>query len=223
MAIKIDQLIRSKRKTIQLTISRDARLIVRAPVKLSLKWIQQFVEEKGDWIEKNIAASLALNLSTQKRRFLQGESMYFLGSYYSLSIREDESDITIRANRLLFPEAFMANPEAFLENWYINEARNHIGRRLLLLSHALSVSFKSFKITRARRRWGSCSSKNMLNFSWRLIQAEPRVIDYVIVHELCHVLIKNHSKSFWQMVEQIIPDYRILRKWLRDHQYLMDL
>ena len=223
MAVRIDQLIRSKRKTIQITITRDARLIVRVPLKLSLKWILHFVEGKSDWIEKNIASALAGNVNTPKRLFHDGEKILYLGSTYGLSVVKDESAISIRDDRLLFPKELMINPEAFLEKWYVNEARTYIGTRLTSLSSAMNAPYKSFRITRARRRWGSCSSKNTLNFAWRLVQAEPRVIDYVIVHELCHIFVKNHSKAFWQMVEKNIPDYRIIRKWLRDHQELMVL
>ncbi|MCS7122892.1 MAG: M48 family metallopeptidase, partial [Candidatus Micrarchaeota archaeon] len=83
--------------------------------------------------------------------------------------------------------------------------------------------YNRVRITNARRRWGSCSSSNNLNFSWRLIMAPLEVIDYVVVHELVHTRIKNHSKAFWRMVEAVMPDYDRQRRWLRENGHMLKI
>jgi predicted metal-dependent hydrolase len=221
MTIKVDQLIRSKRKTLQISITPDARLVVRAPLNLPLKLINRFVEEKREWIERKKASVRAAREHSLRKDFNEGAVFSFLGSNYSLSIKEDHTEIRINGTNLEFPARLMTAPAVHLEQWYMTEARRYIGSRLKELSASVGIQYKSFGITRARRRWGSCSPKDSLNFTWRLMQAKPGAIDYVIIHELCHVRVKNHSQAFWNIVGRILPDYRILRKWLRDHRELM--
>ena len=89
--------------------------------------------------------------------------------------------------------------------------------RVEFFAHAQGFKVKKIRISSARTRWGSCSAKGTLSFTWRLVMAPPDVIDYVVVHELCHLKELNHSKAFWAQVEAILPDYKTRRKWLKDN------
>lgn len=219
--IVIDQLIRSKRKTLQLAISPEGKLIVRAPLRLSMKQILQFAEEHRDWIEKNRSRVLEQRKNALATEFREGGRAYYLGQACRLK-SWDGKDFYLQGDKMLFPKALMDKPIDPLERWYRQRAREYINERLKYYSARTGIDFRSFGITSARKRWGSCSSKNSLNFAWRLIQAAPRAIDYVVVHELCHVIHKNHSRDFWKLVESIMPEYREQREWLREHQFLLD-
>jgi predicted metal-dependent hydrolase len=101
------------------------------------------------------------------------------------------------------------------ELWYRQNARQILHERVKVYSQQHGFQYQSIRITSARTRWGSCSASRSLNFSWRLIMAPLEVVDYVVVHELVHTVVHNHSKRFWKKVERILPDYNERRKWLR--------
>jgi predicted metal-dependent hydrolase len=105
-----------------------------------------------------------------------------------------------------------------VERWLRLQAKNLIVSKVQHLSLLLGVSYNKLNITSARTRWGSCSSRANLSFSWKLIRTPEEIIDYVVVHELCHIIELNHSKRFWQLVEQLCPEWKTRRKWLRKHQ-----
>lgn len=104
-----------------------------------------------------------------------------------------------------------------LEERYRQAAREYFPMRVAYYENILGVTHANISIRDQKTRWGSCSAKGNLNFNWRLMLAPPRVLDYVVVHELCHRKEMNHSKAFWNAVEMVLPDYKELRKWLRDN------
>ena len=108
-----------------------------------------------------------------------------------------------------------------LRRWYMQEAEKEIHSRCMWFSMMTGYSPSSVRITDARRRWGSCTYKGGLNFSWRLIQAPLEIVDYVIVHELVHLRQPDHSPKFWAKVEALMPDYKRRREWLRENERLL--
>lgn len=107
--------------------------------------------------------------------------------------------------------------ERRLEAPYRQAAKEYIPKRAAYYAGLLGVDYNTITIRDQKTRWGSCSSKGNLSFSWRLILAPPKVLDYVVVHELCHRLEMNHSPRFWALVESMIPDYKTHRKWLKEN------
>lgn len=106
---------------------------------------------------------------------------------------------------------------AALEKRYIQAARDYFPKRAAYFLPLTGGSFTRITIRDQKTRWGSCSAKGTLSFNWRLMLAPPAVLDYVVVHELCHLTHMNHSKAFWALVESVCPDYRTHRKWLKEH------
>lgn len=104
-----------------------------------------------------------------------------------------------------------------LDRRYRNTARQVFTDRVAFYHQSTGGRYTSITIRDQKTRWGSCSSRGTLSFNYRLIFAPPRVLDYVVVHELCHLTHLNHSKDFWNMVEQVMPDYRVYKNWLKDH------
>jgi len=106
-------------------------------------------------------------------------------------------------------------------SWYRKQARKYITGRTEEIANKLKITYGKIKITSAAKRWGSCLAKGNLNFPYRLMMAPPQVIDYVIVHELMHVLERNHSKRYWRKVEKAMPGYRKCKAWLKNNGHLL--
>ena len=171
------QIIRSSRKTMSLEIKADGSVVVRAPLRLSEAKIQKFVEEKQEWILKN--------LEKIQKRYAQKENVQKLSA---------------------------------LERQHLqNKACVVIPRRVAYYAEKLGVSYGKITLRQQKTRWGSCAANGNLNFNWLLILAPPEVLDYVVVHELCHRREMNHSQAFWKEVEKILPDYQERQKWLKDN------
>lgn len=166
------QLIRSRRKTLALEITRDCRVVVRAPMRLPEKQIRSFVEDRRDWIAKHLA------LQRQRASALPPPPS-----------PEDIEALKDRARTILPPK---------LADW----------------SGKMGVAPAGFRVTTARRRYGSCSGKNRLCFSCFLMNCPEAAIDLVVVHELCHILEKNHGPRFYALLEQYLPDWRERKKLL---------
>ncbi len=206
MNVKIDQLILSKRRTISIQIKADGSLIVRAPKRVDKKHIFDFVERKKNWIittQKKIAdRNLERNKRIAAHKWASEEGVLLLGQ------RLANIDFKDKAAQI---------------NWYKKEAIKYITPRLIYFAKKSGYSYNSLKITSAKKRWGSCSSRGNINFSWRLIMAEEKIVDYVIAHEVSHLAHKNHSRQFWNFVEMLMPDYKIHHKWLKENGFLLDL
>jgi len=116
-----------------------------------------------------------------------------------------------------------AKADRAVQAWYRQQALEHLRARVAYFSRAHAIPYASVGVTAARRRWGSCSAKGNINFAWRLILCPPEVVDYVVVHELCHVRHMNHSAAFWTQVGAILPDYRRQLQWLKENSAILSL
>lgn len=221
--VKIDELIRSKRRTISLEIDSSARLIVRAPFRSSLSSINSLVREKEDWIlikQHQIEEKIK---KYQKKRFIEGDTFMYLGQQYMLILTKDTGFIfSFDKYNFILHENYLHIARNLITIWYKKVAAKKILERTLVYSQKMNINFNKFSISNATKRWGSCGTNGSINFSWRLIMAPVDVIDYVIVHELAHIIELNHSKRFWAVVKKVIPDYAERRKWLKDNDYLLE-
>jgi hypothetical protein len=215
MTISIDRLVRSRRKTVAIIIERDGRLTVRAPLHLSGLRIQDFVESHADWIVKNRTRLQAAS-PPPAHRFLAGETFLYLGHAYPLLIVPARQPALVYDGvsfRLAQPSLPKAE-EAFVR-WYKQQARRLLAERVPAIAGKHGLRYQNIRISSARTRWGSCSSRGTLSFTYRLIMAPAEVVDYVVMHELVHTQIKNHSKIFWNKVGELMPDYRNRLAWLK--------
>ncbi len=222
-------IVRSKKrkKTISLQIDADSRITVYAPGFTPTEEIRRFVQEKQNWIIKSLHRQSLTSLKQREKRYISGESFYYLGRPYPLKACYEPLDnqgVALR-NECFFlncPENKSMRKFYFIA-WYKNKALHYISRRVEHYSRLLELKHGGIRITSAERRWGSCSESNRLAFSFRLIMAPPEVVDYVVVHELMHIRQKNHSSKFWDLVLEVLPDYRTHRLWLRDNEHLFGL
>lgn len=218
---KIDRIIRSRRKTLALEVTCDARLIVRAPVKMTVKEIKRFVEKKHRWVQEKQRVARERLRKLAPKQFVNGEEFLFLGNTYRLSIVDDNSNPLSFDREFRLSRAHLHQARQLFVDWYKDQAYKKIKERLDRYSAVSGIQFIKFRITDAQKRWGSCSSRGNLHFSWRLILAALPVVDYVVVHELIHIKDQNHSAGFWKKVELLLPDYRETRQWLKVNGYLL--
>jgi predicted metal-dependent hydrolase len=214
---KIDRLIRSKRKSIGLEIKPDGTLVVRAPVGVNLRAIQQVVDSKADWIKQTRAKMRDVQNETLTHTFEEGDLFLYLGCTYPLR-RPNEAGRQVRfdGSNFILP-ASVSDPAQTLERWYRQAARAHLTALVEMWSKRIEVTYTTLRISAARTRWGSCSTRGTLSFPWRLVMAPPDQVEYVVIHELVHRLHPNHSPAFWSKVAEYVPDYAARRKWF--HQY----
>lgn len=214
--IKISKIIRSKRKTIALVVTHDAELIIRAPIKVSVKYLKNLVNKKSAWITAKLK-EMQDRTKPKAKEFVSGETFLYLGKSYRLKIVDNaEIDIGLKDNLLLSLEKVPYAREVLMQ-WYKSEAEKKIKERCEFYSSLTGCKPFSIRITDAQKRWGSCGAKGTLNFSWRLIMSPMEIIDYVIVHELVHLEQRDHSRLFWDKVKNIMPDFKRRQKWLKDN------
>jgi len=214
MSIEISQIIRSKRKTIALIIQHDGTLVVRAPLKIPENSIRAFVEKNSRWIQKK-QAQVRAAVPPISKQYIPGEIFYYLGRQVPLEIVKGQRSALVLDTHFKLAEGAQGKAEQVFQQWYREQARQILSERVRLFAGQHNLHYQKIRISSARTRWGSCSLIGALSFSWRLILMPMEMVDYVVVHELVHTLVHNHSKRFWDKVEQILPDYRERRKWLR--------
>ena len=221
--MKIDQIIRSKRKTFSLEIKTDGRLVVRAPQTASKAHIQAVVDQKAHWVTKTRARLAKQFQDVKPKTFTAGEKFLYLGQQYALRLTDRQRPLLDLDGTFNLSRAAQSWAREVFVAWYREETRQIT--QDLIHKYAQSYGFKveQVRITSARTRWGSCSSKNNLNFTYRLCMAPLDVVEYVVVHELVHLQVRNHSRAFWQAVEGIKPDYRNQRAWLKKNGALLTL
>jgi hypothetical protein len=219
--IKIDKIIRSKRKTIALVVAADATLLVRAPFESTLEYIKEIIFKKRFWINEKKRIANKNGAIVHNKEFVNGEGFLYLGTTYKLKIQNCD-DIRLE-DYLFFPEKYLNKPQEKMVEWYKKKALGKIRERADWYSKNTGWKYKSIKINDAQSRWGSCGPSGSLNFTWRLIMAPINVIDYVIVHELAHLHEKNHSVRFWNKVKTVLPNYEQREKWLKENRKFLNI
>ncbi len=212
--IKVDKIIRSKRKTIALIVTDDATLVVREPMDTTIEYIEELVSKKRCWIKEKKKLAIK-NGVVNKKEFVNGEGFLYLGEIYILKLGDYEKVELM--DTLRFPKICLPNAKEVMIEWYKQKAFTKISDRASRYSKITGWKYKSLAITNAQRRWGSCGPRGTINFSWKLIMAPLNVVDYVVVHELVHLTEKNHSVKFWNKVRTVLPDYEKRERWLKEN------
>lgn len=194
-------------KHIQLRIHKTGEINLIVPLRSSIEKALNFLDEQLEWIEKKIS-KLAFN----KNKFR------YLGSRINIRSITDKKDNLFSIywfdNELIKSTSQEIKVEQLYDQWLFEKAKLFIPQRVHQVADKYGFVFNSVKVKRLRSRWGSCSSKKNLSFSYRLMQFDINVIDYVIIHELCHLKEMNHSKAFWSLVRSVLPDYQNYKKTL---------
>ena len=219
----------SERKTTDIIIERNGVISVRPPNDYSPEQVDVVVESKRMWIYRNLAEWKDLNSTAVVREWVNGETFLYLGRSYRLSlVGEQDCDLKLKEGRFcllrgLIEKGGSSSAKLAFERYYTNKGIDRIRQRVKYFSEKVGVVPSSVKTKDMGYRWGSCSNADALTFHWKCMMAPPKVIDYIVVHELCHIHHRNHSDAFWNEVDKVMPDYRDRKNWLKNNGASMDL
>ncbi len=199
-------------------IDKDGKLIVRAPLKCKDSEIFDFINKKQNWIIKK-QNERKLRPNNEELKIEDGKTINLLGKTYYFSL-QNVKRTKILNNQLVLPNQ---EPKLHLVDFLKKLSKNYIKTRVEEIEKMYNFDYKTIRISSAKTNWGSCSYKNSLNFTYKLMLCPTDIVDYIIVHELTHTKIKNHSKQFYNLVGKIIPDYKEKVKWLKQHSYIVNL
>ncbi len=211
----------NKRRSIGLSIDSNG-LVVSMPSQEPLHKVESILQDKADWVVKKL-------LQWENRKSTQlnwkADAIYpLLAKPWQLTMHASgtiqmmpkeirpQADIT-QSVALLTAQQI----EKFVMAWYYKQALACFSERSTLYANKLGVRYQQLRLSRAKTRWGSCNTRGVIHLNWRLIQMPPDLVDYVVAHELSHLLEMNHSPVFWQLVKSIFPDYLVARKKLKEY------
>lgn len=208
------KIIKSFRKTISLSINKELEVVVKAPFHITKKTIETFLAKHRDWIDKQ-----KLNLSNQNQiTFLEWEKVSFLWDNFKIIFDDKNTKkITFDWDYFIVNTKYREKIKDVFIDFYKNKALLYIKERVDFFAIKYNLVYNNIRISSAKWKWWSCSSKKNLTFVYNLILANKKIIDYVIVHELAHLKQMNHSKLFWLEVENMMIDYKEHRLWLKQN------
>ena len=217
------EVLRSHRRTAALHII-GKQLQVRVPNQIRDERIIEILQTKKSWISKIVMQLKEVQIQ-KSNEFANGEIFLFLGQKYPLKIEEGYPVGVELSNGYLYTtvrssdigEKRKYKIQKYLEYWYRSRAKEELIKKVEHYSKLIGVSSKGLRLGSFKSKWGSCDNRSKLAFNWHLIKAPHEIIDYVVIHELCHIIQPNHSKFFWQEVEKYDPDYKNHRAWLKKH------
>ena len=218
------QIVRSpKRKTLTITVERDRTVKVHVPEGISEDEVHRVIDEKRQWILEKLRHPQKYKARIPPgKEVVNGESAPYLGRDYRIEVTETESGDVEFSRHFLVPPAHQVKRLEVLRDWYIGQAKEKILPRAKQHAQELGVTFKSARVVDNRYRWGSCTVGDNVNFNWRLIKAPMFVIDYVIVHELAHLIEANHTSDFWSIVRAKTPTMDKAKAWLKEHGQILE-
>lgn len=214
----------SKRTKVTITIERDREIVVHAPNHASDETIARIVESRRRWIYEKTQHSQKYTdrIHPPGKELVNGESALYLGRSYRIEVVGKEMESIRFDQRFLIPASLARHGKSAMRDWYIARAKERILPRVVKQARELGATFGQARIVDSRYRWGSCTVRDNINLNWRLIKAPIFVVDYVIAHELAHLLEPNHTPRFWNIVKTQVPAMDRARGWLRDHGQILE-
>lgn len=219
----------ANRQTTDIVIERDGQITVRPPLRMTPEQVDQTVLSKRMWIYRNLAEWRDLNAARVLREWVNGESFRYLGSTYRLLLVKKQGEpLKLKDGRFHLLRSVIESDDknaaqnAF-EFFYAEKGRDRIARRMTIFSRKVGVIPGKVLIKNLGYRWASCLKNGDLHFHWKCMMAPATVIDYIVVHELCHLRHRDHSAAFWNEVDKVMPDYRERKEWLRVRGAELDL
>lgn len=217
------KVIYSSRRTLSICISPDNGIVVRAPHRASEKKIEQFVSEKAGWIRKHVENNSNLIRLNQGKRYIDGESHLFMGKENVLKINHSQQIYVSHYDNIIEAgvngaASNMIKP--LLDNWYMQKAREIFPEKtdeILRKFSSYNFSPSSLVVRSLRSRWGSCNSEGKITLSSELIKLDQVFLEYVIIHELCHLKYHHHGKDYYRLLKELFPNYKAVRKELRKY------
>jgi hypothetical protein len=210
-----DRIIHSSRKTIAIEIRPDGQVWVRAPMHTPQAYIDLFLAEKSDWIQQKLQLIQQRRQPAGEDNSIPEQGLYYLGELFPLQPAPRARSAQIHGQSILVPTGTPAEIKTHFLRFYRREAQKILPPIVHLLAARHAFNPQKVRISSARTRWGSCSNKGTISLTWRLMMVPMPLIEYVILHELTHLKVRNHSKQFWNALQAILPDFAGRRRQLR--------
>ena len=221
--MKIDYSIKySARKTISIIVERDRSVVVRVPLNTSKELVETEINKRKFLLFQKINHPQKYTLPRDRKEFVSGEALLYFGKYYKLEVVDTIFDGVEFDSKFLISKSNQKKARQILKEWYVSQAEQKIIPKVKQYAIHLGVKYKKISILDLKYRWGSCTPKDNINFNWRIIKAPGHVIDYIIVHELAHLIEGNHTPEFWNIVSIQLPHYNKAKEWLRENGNLLE-
>lgn len=213
----------ARRRILTISVERDRSVVIHAPASMSDTAIQEYVDVKRQWLYEKINHPQKYQALPHPpgKELVNGESALYLGREYPIHV-DSRATLVSFDHRFIVPSSRSTNQKAVLREWYIGRAKDLLVPRVSQHARELGVSFAEARVVDDRYRWGSCTVRNVVRLNWRLVKAPMFVIDYVIVHELGHLLEPNHTDRFWNIVRTQAPSTEKARGWLKRHGQILE-
>lgn len=213
----------SRRRTVDLIVDRFGELVINVPESLSPGDLAAIVRKKQEWIYTKLGQKELVLRPTGLKEYVTGEGFYYLGKKYRLKLFDaDETTKQTAPLRLLNGRFWMVKSATtdghnHFIRWYIQQGQKWLGNAMDSLKERVLVKPRTVLVRDLKYRWGSCNAAGDVYFHWRVVLLPPRVIRYLILHELIHLREHNHSPAFYERLAQVVPDYREIEKWLESN------
>lgn len=215
------QVTRADRKTADIVVERDGSVLVRVPSHVGDDQVADLVESKRLWIYKALAEWRELNASRIDREYKNGEGFLYLGRSYRLRLVTDQDEpVLLKGGRFCLRRDLVQSEDpgkvrkAF-EAYYTERATQRLVPRVAYYAPKAGVTPTGVDVRDLGFRWGSCSPDGKLAFHWKTVMAPQTILDYIVVHELCHLHHRHHTDAFWNEVDKVMPQWRERKEWLR--------
>ncbi|MAT57896.1 MAG: zinc metalloprotease [Ignavibacteriae bacterium] len=215
------KIIFTERKSVNIIIDRNSKIIVRAPKRLTRDDVAKVVNSKKHWIYNKLSNSS--KPITSPKEFVSGESLLYLGEHYKLRILDEQFSGLRFDNEFTISKSNKSKTKEIFKAWYLAQAKKKFLPIVDYYSDTLGVKYNRIYIKSMKASWGSCSPNKSITLNWKLVKAPLYVINYIIVHELAHLIELNHSEDFWNIVSVQVPNYKKAKKWLTQHGELLEL
>lgn len=223
------ELIYKNRKSVGIYIDFYGNVEVQAPKGTSEEKVLNIIEEKWDLIKQRIKEMKDRLAGPKEMLYEQGERFLYLGKDYPILISEDKE---LKKDKVVFEQGTLyiyvkqfekERIQKALKRFYYQQCKRLVEKRIQFHQNQFKIKPRSFRISDSKTTWGTCDGLRQLTFNWKLAMAPLEVIDYVVVHEMCHMVHLNHDRSFWRLVGKIMPDYQQRESWLALSQWKMDV
>lgn len=208
----------ARRRTVEITLDRNGELVISAPPGAGQELLADFVREKRFWLYTKMAEKESRQHPLAAKEFVSGEGFPYLGrSYRLLLVDAQDVPLKLEAGRFKLLRSTASEGRRHFVDWYTAHARDWLRRRVKGWGQRMDLTPKGIEVRDLGFRWGSCGKSGTVNFHWATILLPAGVVDYVVVHELAHLIEPNHTPAFWLRVARAMPDYEQRKAWLAQH------